>query len=145
MRLPRPAACNPLQSCCFPLPSAEPCRQLKLPLRSSVGSGWPSASQESGLTLHLMLELAGKKSIWPVSCSNFAAESLKGLLSELHGTILVLLTSGSCRSDLERLWPGWSFEGVSEEIWWLDHTEDRSEPQKVVPESEGMEASCSKL
>ena len=47
------------------------------------------------------------------------------------------LASALYRSELEQLWPHWSFKGVGEEIWWLDHAEDKSNPKAVIKESDG--------
>ena len=44
----------------------------------------------------------------------------------------------SCRTELVKTWLDWNFEDVKEEIWWLDHTNERDDPQKIVPESDGM-------
>lgn len=70
-------------------------------------------------------------------CAIFWAEDI-----QLHP--LDVMHFWACRSELERLWPHWSFEAVSEEIWWLDHTEDKSDPKQIIPESDG-ELSCRKL
>ena len=43
----------------------------------------------------------------------------------------------SYRSELEKLWPHWSFEGVKEEVWWLDHTPEKDNPKRVITEPEG--------
>ena len=57
----------------------------------------------------------------------------------------LILASAHYRSELERLWPHWSFKGVDEEIWWLDHAEDKSNPKAVIKESDGKQALLMKV
>lgn len=42
---------------------------------------------------------------------------------------------GQPRCDLERQWPHWSFDGVPDNIWWLDHSEEKGDPQAIIKES----------
>lgn len=56
----------------------------------------------------------------------------------IFGMPLHIENEDPCRSELEKQWPCWSFTGVNEEIWWLSHAEDKSDPKKVIEELDGM-------